>query len=254
MERQANIDRPMHKNAHDPNYVRVQLQNAGYEMLSDYVNGKTPILFKCPKNHTHEITWRSFQQGQRCAICKKRYVSQNTVAAAFEAAGYTMLSEYVNARTPIRFRCSENHEHAVTWDNFRKGTRCGICRAAGRGLVASGKAFSRIVSAIDESIKLTERRWRDFYTNDQIWAVATSINAFYNSRPFGYHVDHIVPTSWFDLTQALELSACWSLENLRYLPALENIKRGNRMTQAELSFMMQNHPHIISAASRRAYA
>jgi hypothetical protein len=42
------------------------------------------------------------------------------------------------------------------------------------------------------------------------------------------HIDHIVPRSLFDLSKAEELRACWSLSNLRLIPAAVNIKKGAR--------------------------
>jgi hypothetical protein len=45
----------------------------------------------------------------------------------FEAAGYTMLGEYLGCDAPVKFRCNKGHEHQMTVGNVRRGQRCGVC-------------------------------------------------------------------------------------------------------------------------------
>ena len=48
-----------------------------------------------------------------------------------------------------------------------------------------------------------------------------------------WHVDHITPVSWFDLTNKDEFNKCWSLSNLKPMWAQENISKGNRYSEAQ---------------------
>ena len=62
------------------------------------------------------------------------------------------------------------------------------------------------------------------------------------SIPIGYewddflngklHIDHIIPVSVFNITSinCLDLKRCWALQNLQLLPAIENIKKSNKLT------------------------
>lgn len=43
------------------------------------------------------------------------------------------------------------------------------------------------------------------------------------------HIDHITPRAAFDLTRVEEVRACWSLGNLRLLPAEQNMRKGSRV-------------------------
>lgn len=54
------------------------------------------------------------------------------------------------------------------------------------------------------------------------WANMGVIEQFYDNCPPGYHVDHIYPLAGKDVC------GLHVIENLQYLPALENIKKGNR--------------------------
>lgn len=47
----------------------------------------------------------------------------------------------------------------------------------------------------------------------------------------GLHIDHIIPLSVFNITDehSLDFKRCWALSNLRFLPALENIKKSDKL-------------------------
>lgn len=54
------------------------------------------------------------------------------------------------------------------------------------------------------------------------WADLDKIKEFYDNCPRGYHVDHIVPL------QGEHISGLHIETNLQYLPAIDNIKKGNK--------------------------
>lgn len=55
------------------------------------------------------------------------------------------------------------------------------------------------------------------------WANLKDIEQFYMNCPKGYHVDHIIPL------QGKNVRGLHVLENLQYLPAIENIRKGNKV-------------------------
>jgi hypothetical protein len=58
--------------------------------------------------------------------------------------------------------------------------------------------------------------------NRPLWADIKAIRNFYLKCPPGYHVDHIIP-----LRGSL-VSGLHTIENLQYLPAIENMSKGNK--------------------------
>jgi hypothetical protein len=62
-----------------------------------------------------------------------------------------------------------------------------------------------------------------------IWADKPAIRKFYVNCPEGHHVDHIIPL------HGATVSGLHVLENLQYLPATENLKKGNSFALYEES-------------------
>lgn len=54
------------------------------------------------------------------------------------------------------------------------------------------------------------------------WADKEAIKRFYKDRPPGWHVDHIIPIN------GKGVCGLHVLENLQYLPAIDNLKKGNK--------------------------
>ncbi|HUS49173.1 MAG TPA: HNH endonuclease signature motif containing protein [Candidatus Paceibacterota bacterium] len=55
-----------------------------------------------------------------------------------------------------------------------------------------------------------------------------------------WHIDHIRPISSFDLTKEEEILKAWNPENLRWLPAKENLLKSNKIMLIKLQEVKQN--------------
>lgn len=58
----------------------------------------------------------------------------------------------------------------------------------------------------------------------------------YGSR--GWHIDHIIPCSAFDLSREEELRRCFHFTNLRPLWARENLRKGSKVTDPQLKLLL----------------
>ncbi len=55
------------------------------------------------------------------------------------------------------------------------------------------------------------------------WANLNEIQSFYRACPTGHHVDHVVPIN------GREVTGLHVIENLQYLPAIDNLKKGRKL-------------------------
>lgn len=62
------------------------------------------------------------------------------------------------------------------------------------------------------------------------WADLKAITEFYLNCPEGHHVDHVIPL------RGKLVSGLHTVENFQYLPAIENIKKGNKIALHEKTF------------------
>lgn len=93
-----------------------------------------------------------------------------------------------------------------------------------------------------EACKIRSRQWRsenpqhrnalkrkyvaDKFKRTPAWADLKAIVEFYKQCPDGYHVDHVIPL------RGKYVSGLHVIENLQYLPAVENMRKNNRYMPA----------------------
>jgi len=122
----------------DPELVKKAFEDEGYQLLEKYERNSIRMECICPNEHHINMDWASFKAGVRCNKCmaiergktRKRNVAHKA-KQAFEAEGYTLLDNYVDSHTPMRFICPNQHQHQISWTNFSQGCRCAICSGNG---------------------------------------------------------------------------------------------------------------------------
>lgn len=54
-------------------FIRSEFEKEGYVFLTTkYIGAHQKLFYKCPKGHTHSITWANWSQRQRCPKCSNR--------------------------------------------------------------------------------------------------------------------------------------------------------------------------------------
>lgn len=117
--------------------LKAELKKDGYTLIGSYEAGKN-FLFRCPQGHKHSMHLSSWRMGSRCGKC--HFVSESEVKKSFRNAGYTLLSEFTRSKEKLKFQCPNGHKHSITWNSWRRGTRCGKCASVDSQAIE--KAFS----------------------------------------------------------------------------------------------------------------
>lgn len=60
-------------------------------------------------------------------------LSYRFVKRAIQKEGYILLSiDYKNAHQKLRYVCPKGHQHYISWNNWKKGSRCPYCKGVGK--------------------------------------------------------------------------------------------------------------------------
>jgi len=112
-------------------YVRNEIEKAGYELLSDeYINSVTKLKVKCDRGHEYSVLFPNFKKGKRCPYCagRRRTIVDIKRLVSGLAPGYECLSDtYINTKLRLLFRCDKGHEYKASWNSFHNGRRCPVC-------------------------------------------------------------------------------------------------------------------------------
>jgi transcription initiation factor IIE alpha subunit len=114
------------------NFVKKSFEQEGYKLLSKtYKNNYSHLYYICPNGHEHKITWDSWNRGNKCPYCVKKYKKKliyEQIKKSFKNEGYELLSkEYKKNNSYLYYKCPNGHTHKTTWYVWRKGHRCPSC-------------------------------------------------------------------------------------------------------------------------------
>ena len=120
-------------------YVSGLLQNAGLKYVSgDYKNRKSKLTVECSCGHLKTATLNSLLAPtfsklctgcSRAAVVKANTAVYDAVKQACDSLGVELVSdEYVNAKSPLTFRCACGNTFVSKWDTVKHGkTKCSRC-------------------------------------------------------------------------------------------------------------------------------
>ena len=103
------------------------------KFCDSYENNKTKLHIKCYCGNEFYTSLKGFQKGKRCHKCRlknsrdKMCLDHIFVCSEISKTGYKLLSEYIDAKTPIIIECVNGHQYSATYSNFKKGHRCPQC-------------------------------------------------------------------------------------------------------------------------------
>jgi hypothetical protein len=112
----------------DPAYVRAHIEERGGKLLNEYVNVRTELIIQCHNDHTWKTFWPSIRDDGWCPECAHVAPLDPAYVKAFAAErGFTLVTEYVNARTKLLVKCQDGHVYQMYWHNIKAGHQCRYC-------------------------------------------------------------------------------------------------------------------------------
>ncbi len=109
-------------------------QRGGTCLSTQYVNISTKLKWQCKEGHIWEAVPNTIRKGHWCPKCarqetaNKRKPSIEEMQELAKQRGGTCLStEYINAKTKLRWQCKEGHIWETIPTNIKQGKWCPVC-------------------------------------------------------------------------------------------------------------------------------
>ncbi len=248
----------------DFDFVKKFFADHDCELLeTEYKSARTKMQYRCSCGNISSIVFDSFRRGNRCKNCgtKKRADKQRGVSRPcmegrfkldekyihdfFKSQGCELLGEYVNAGTPMDYRCCCGTISRMTWSGFRSGVRCKNCfikRESGENnyqwrsdrdlLMFENRlkqSFYRVskqvfvkgyhtrINEIIETVGYTTKDFMDKICNQENWEELKFSG--------NWEIDHIYPVWAFIESGVNDIKLIQSLENIRAVTKPENRKK-----------------------------
>ena len=200
-------------------YVREKLEEEGWELLSEYSTCSEPLIIRNKKhfnNNLCKIQWNVWERGDRPSfqsiINKTEYVKDLLMNR-----GYVTEDDWEYELSHVYFTITKISDGSKYKINKNSISEDDLPDTPKYRIRRSLKAFCKGCTPKDL-----------FDTN--YWG---ALKEKFRYIPSGYHIDHIVPQSFFKNTWE-QMRLANDPINLRLLPAKENMARNNRLRASEL--------------------
>ena len=132
-------------------------------------------------------------------------------------------------------KANRDNEKELAWQRIRRGNAVLVRREkAGPRMCRDCKDVEmaprqRLCDPCKKKVRQAQHRREKAFRKKHVrqatpaWADRDAIREIYKNTPEGHHVDHIIPL------RGKNVSGLHIAENLQYLPALENMKKGNKI-------------------------
>lgn len=121
----------------DENRVRARLEQYGYEWISgEYKNQKSKLTVRCSCGHLRTATFTNLVDQTHSGLCVSCTRSESQRLSIFSVELFCAMNDleclddsYVDAHTPMRFRCHCGREFRAAWNNVSSGRQrqCAVC-------------------------------------------------------------------------------------------------------------------------------
>ena len=187
----------------------------------------------CRRGHDHEMTGKSLRYTSgHCVTCFR-----DARALRFARNPEAMEKERMRQKTRDAARPRVGKKEKMTIDQRRAMVRLSKAKArserheetkrADREYYQKNSLRIRIRNRVSKALR--SQGIKKVMTVDGYGIDVAAIIAHIGPCPGpDWHIDHLRPLAWFDLSDPNELMAAFSPENHQWLPAFENMKKGAR--------------------------
>lgn len=152
-------------------------------------------------------------------ICSYRFCDRKSHAAGFCNKHYMI---HIRTTDPIKrkkeveytkqWKLKNKEAHAKQLSKYREKNKLRLSQYYIEWRTKNKTAYNAYQASRKKRVKLVTPQWANL----------EQIKDFYMKCPNGYHVDHIIPIN------GEKVSGLHVMDNLQYLPAIENLSKGNK--------------------------
>ena len=141
------------------------IDNRRAELITPYTGAFARITIRCAEGHTFATTATNVKRGGWCDMCKQRGNKYTGVEIndIITVRNGVLISEYVNRRVKITFKCDQDHVVSVWPHSILTGGWCTVC--AETDPVTAEKGF---LKKVDEMGGTVLGKYVNAYTNVEI--------------------------------------------------------------------------------------
>jgi hypothetical protein len=205
--------------------IKVEAQKENYEVLSSsYRNNKEDLIFKCPVGHVWRARWNTWTIGCRCRDCGylAGAIKHTKTTEAKHAADPSIRVESKKKRNKHQREYEKDRSRTNPQHRLRKALRSSLYQSLHyQGVKKSRSTMELVGCSVLELQAYLEAKFKPGMTWD-------------NHGVHGWHVDHILPMSSFDLSAPEQLIKACHYTNLQPLWAIDNLKKHAKIIPANL--------------------
>ncbi len=150
---------------------------------------------------------------KECCIIRNRWRNKNLDKSRLSTAIWAQNNPQKRRAAAIKRASNTNHRLI---QNIR--------RSIHRGLLGNSKT-GHTIELLGCSVEYLRQHLENLFIEDMSWD---------NYGKYGWHIDHIIPLSYFDMSDPEQQKRAWHYTNLQPLWAKDNLIKGNRIKERQL--------------------
>lgn len=246
-----------------------EVEARGIKVIDKIDKVDCTYIFGCKTcNHVWKNTFTLIYRGQGCPKCAGRYLDPETIRDRIQELhnrGIVLASPFIRIGAKHDFKCLVcDHGWNASFDVVYRVSGCPKC--SGKARTPEEKLISESHSILRTRLHnliarkgLTGKPYRDSNgrTNEfyrqlfPYWQEQYRNFLMNNPKPTKgvWHLDHIIPASWFDPFDLEQVKICWNHQNLQWLTESENTSKRDNIRSQDITKFTDFHWYALEKCS-----